>query len=59
MSLDEMYDRIEDLERRLVAAEESVRLLCTAVLIECDPKTAKRIKRRHLDFILLEQRIKP
>jgi hypothetical protein len=56
MSLDDMYDRIEDLERRLVAAEESVRFLCTAVLIECDPEMAKRIQKRHLDFIKLEKR---
>jgi len=59
MSLDEMYDKIEDLERRLLLSEESVRLLCTAVLIECDPETAKRVKKRHLDFITLVLKIEP
>jgi len=59
MSLDDMQDRIEDLENRLVATEESLHFLCTAVLMECPPDMAQRVKKRHLDFILLAQKFQP
>lgn len=59
MSLDDMLDRIENLERRLIMAEESLRFLCTAVLIECDKETAKRVRQRHLDFITIEMKFDP
>lgn len=59
MSLDDLQDRIEHLERRLILTEESLQFLCTAVLIECPPDMAKKVKNRHLDFLLLEKRFKP